>query len=193
MQYYNDLPNGYVVYKIIDAEKKKTAIYFSIGGIIITIISLILLIIIKKIEFTFAINIKNALGILLFGFILIANIFVHELTHGLFYKLFTKQKLKFGFTKFNAYCGAPNIYMKRNPMIIISLAPFIIYSIISILLIIILPPNLTCFFVIIYFSNHIGGCIGDIYVAIQLIFNVNKNALVNDTGQKQTIYKRNAL
>ena len=38
---------------------------------------------------------------------------LHELTHGLFYKIFTHEKLKFGMTLTVAYCGIPRIYTKK--------------------------------------------------------------------------------
>ena len=41
-------------------------------------------------------------------------IVLHELTHGIAYKLTTGRKLTFGFTLSVAYCGVPDIYVYRK-------------------------------------------------------------------------------
>ena len=78
----------------------------------------------------------------------------HELTHGLFYKIFTKQKLTYGFSLTYAYCGVPNIYVRKKEAIIACLAPLVIFSIIFLSLIIILPPNYITLSIITLFSFH---------------------------------------
>ena len=45
-------------------------------------------------------------------------------------KIFTKQKLTYGFSLTYAYCGVPNIYVRKKEAIIACLAPLVIFSII---------------------------------------------------------------
>ena len=74
-------------------------------------------------------------------------------------------------------------------MIVIALAPFIIFNIVFILSII-FTHGLLCILLIILFSMHVSGCMGDLYVSLLLIFNKG-DLLINDTGPVQTIYRRN--
>ena len=134
MQYYESLPVEYDVKFRIDSNNKRTSLKFSVWGIIITISIVIILLIIKHEAIILEFSFKTLLWIFIFGLILIINVLLHELMHGLFYKLFTHKKLKIGFSITNAYCGVPSIYVKKRPMIIISLAPFVFFSSIAILL-----------------------------------------------------------
>ena len=126
--------------------------------------------------------------IALIGFII--YIVLHELTHGLFYKIFTKQKLTFGVSLTYAYCGVPNIYVRKKETIIACLSPLIIFSIIFLTLIFILPPNYINLSIIILFSFHFGGCSGDIYLSLILLTKYDKDTYIKDTGPTQYIYKK---
>ena len=126
--------------------------------------------------------------IALIGFII--YIVLHELTHGLFYKIFTKQKLTFGVSLTYAYCGVPNIYVRKKETIIACLSPLIIFSIIFLTLIFILPPNYINLSIIILFSFHFGGCSGDIFLSLILLIKYDKDTYIKDTGPTQYIYKK---
>ena len=126
---------------------------------------------------------------------LFVYLIVHELTHGLFYKLLTKQKLRFGLTLTVAYCGLKEGYVNKKTALISVLAPFVIHSIWMIIAIFLIRVEVVCFVLIIIFALHFGGCCGDLWVSALLIFKYrNRQVLMCDNGPKQQffVYDENA-
>ena len=191
VNYFKELPDGYIIDKVIDAKDDiKIKILFSILPMFIfTIVFLCFLpaIIIKYKETPNADNMTVALLILVVE--MIVYVIFHELTHGALYKILTKEKLTYGFTLTVAYCGVPNLYLKKVPALLAALAPLVVYSILFTVPLFFINDISYFIATIILFSLHISGCIGDLYVSILLIFKYNgKDVLVNDTGPKQTFY-----
>ena len=189
-KYYLELPENYELDKTIDMKKMSTNIFLNVLNILFVIISLLILIPLKfkEIKIDNLIELSIVMFIALIGFII--YIVLHELTHGLFYKIFTKQKLTFGVSLTYAYCGVPNIYVRKKEAIIACLSPLIIFSIIFLTLIFILPPNYINLSIIILFSFHFGGCSGDIYLSLILLTKYDKDTYIKDTGPTQYIYKK---
>ena len=186
--YYNELPENYELVKIIDAKNAKTVIWMNVVAIVLMVASIMPFLMIK--DFSMAdVEPKEmliGLGVLFVG--MIAYIILHELTHGLVYKVMTKQKLTFGLTLSCAFCGVPNIYVTRKTALLAILAPFVVFSIIFIPLIIVLPANMINLALVIIFGIHFSGCVGDLYGTIVLI-TLKGKILMNDTGPKQTFYR----
>ena len=189
-KYYLELPEDYKLDKTIDMKKMSTNIFLNVLNILFVIISFLILIPLKfkEIKIDNLIELSIVMFIALIGFII--YIVLHELTHGLFYKIFTKQKLTFGVSLTYAYCGVPNIYVRKKEAIIACLSPLIIFSIIFLTLIFILPPNYINLSIIILFSFHFGGCSGDIYLSLILLTKYKKDTYIKDTGPTQYIYKK---
>ena len=195
--YYNDLPEDYVKDYEIDAKSAKfTVIYGIILNLLLTIGTIALCIVIKKISFN---DIKDYYNlkphiILLSLFILmvsmVAYIVLHELTHGLFYKIFTREKLTFGLTLTVAYCGVPKLYVRKWPMFITTLAPFVTFIFVFGLPVIFIDNIMFYSVFSLLLGFHVGGCVGDLYGATIMLFKYrkNKDLLINDTGPKQTYY-----
>lgn len=58
-------------------------------------------------------------------------IIVHELIHGIFFKLFNKEgKVKFGFKNGLAYATSPNSFYSRWQFLLILLAPFVLITLV---------------------------------------------------------------
>lgn len=189
-KYYLELPENYELDKTIDMKKMSTNIFLNVLNILFVIISFLILIPLKfkEIKIDNLIELSIVMFIALIGFII--YIVLHELTHGIFYKIFTKQKLTFGVSLTYAYCGVPNIYVRKKEAIIACLSPLIIFSIIFLTLIFILPPNYINLSIIILFSFHFGGCSGDIYLSLILLTKYDKDTYIKDTGPTQYIYKK---
>lgn len=186
-----NLPLNYELKKKIDANDKKTGLLLTVITLVITVIlviagTFIYQSITKK---SFNIGSLGILRLLIFFVGYIVLIILHELIHGLFYKIFTKQKLSFGLTIFVAYCGVPNLYVYKKPMIITALATCVIIST-TLLIPMILVNNINNFWILLLmFSCHFGGCCGDIYSVLLLKLKFKGNTvLINDTGPVQTIY-----
>ena len=189
-KYYLELPENYKLDKTIDMKKMSTNIFLNVLNILFVIISFLILISLKfkEIKIDNLVELSIVMFIALIGFII--YIVLHELTHGLFYKIFTKQKLTFGASLTYAYCGVPNIYVRKKEAIIACLSPLIIFSIIFLTLIFILPPNYINLSIIILFSFHFGGCSGDIFLSLILLTKYKKDTYIKDTGPTQYIYKK---
>ena len=96
-KYYLELPENYKLDKTIDIKKISTNIFLNVLNILFVIISFLILIPLKfnEIKLDDIKELSIIMIIALVGFII--YIVLHELTHGLFYKIFTKQKLTYGF------------------------------------------------------------------------------------------------
>ncbi len=122
---------------------------------------------------------------------IIAYIILHELTHGAVYKKMTGEPLTYGFSLTCAYCGVPKIYSYRRCALYAVLAPFVIFSIIFIpLMIIAWHVSLATYFIVALVAlQHFSGCSGDLYVAAMLLFRYrDERTLMNDTGPRMTLF-----
>lgn len=129
-------------------------------------------------------------GIILF-LLYIVYIVGHELVHGIAYKSLTKEKLTFGVSLTCAFCGVPKIYTYRKTALIAILSPLITFTIILVpLMVITYGINIYLYTIVaVLFSGHLGGCVGDIYVAFLFLIKYRSNkTLMNDTGPKMTFY-----
>lgn len=184
-RFYEELPLGYKEFKVIDAKDKKTILLFNFAAILMMALAAFPFIIFKPVELTTDLLLPFIL-VLVTG--MITYIILHELTHGLVYKFYTKQKLTFGLTLTVAFCGVPHIYISKKVSLIAVLAPFVIYSVVLIPILILMPANLIYLAFIFIFAMHFGGCVGDLYVTL-ILLRLKGNILMNDTGPKQTFYQ----
>ncbi len=190
LNYYKDLPEGYKEAYCIDASKKSLGIILNVIALSIAAV-IIAGLYIAKIGFVLIplADIQTFLALFALCVALIAYLVVHELTHGLFYKLLTRQKLRFGFTLTVAYCGLKEGYVNKKTGLLAVLAPLVIHSVWMVLLIVFLPANVWAVMVIFLFALHFSGCIGDMWVAATLIFRFKGNSvLVCDDGPCQRFY-----
>jgi hypothetical protein len=193
--YYKELPEGFIEDYTIDAKKRSTAISLNLVGFVLAVVVILICYVIKFDTYpsTDGLNgFEVPLVLLVFAVSVVIYMVLHELTHGLVYKLLTKQKLTFGFTVSCAYCGLKQGFVNKKTAIIAMLAPFVIHGIWMLLLIALLPANIWVAMLVILFGSHFGGCIGDLYDAIILIVKYhNKQVLLSDIGPKQIFYVRN--
>lgn len=111
---------------------------------------------------------KYLLNILIFLVTYIVIITIHELIHGLFFKLFSDTgKVKFGFKNGMAYATNPGtkyiwwqfLIIILAPCVLISLALFFAYQLAWI--------NATFF--VAMASIHLAGCVGDLWYALLIM------------------------
>lgn len=113
-------------------------------------------------------------------------IVVHELIHGLFFKLFHPAgKVKFGFKNGMAYATSPQSRYSRVQFTWISLAPFLIITLS--LFVLFLIDALSALNFIIIASFHGASCIGDFFW-VYLIIRTPRGSLIEDTEQGMNIY-----
>lgn len=188
--YYKDLPDGFIENYSIDAKNKKTGIILNVVALLVSVAVFLICYFTKfyntQIEYgaeTFSIFWLGLIALLF------AYLVIHELTHGLFYWLFTHKKLTFGITWSAAFCGLKEGYVNKLTSLLTTLAPFVIHSLWMILVIALIPSTPWLLVLTMVFALHVGGCSGDIYVAYLLLIKYNKKqVLVSDNGTKQTFY-----
>ena len=134
---------------------------------------------------------KISLFFVAFALLITVYMILHELVHGLVYKIMTREKLAFGISWSCAFCGVPKVYVYRKTALISSAAPLVIFTVILMPLTAILYfVNATAYLLSAFlFGMHLGGCAGDIYVILLLLFRYkNPKTLVRDSGPEQFFF-----
>ena len=186
-----ELPEGYREAKCIDAQSTRTAIIMNVVAGVIMIVVFVLTCLPIFINGK-ATVLSGDVWIWFALFVsLIAYIVLHELVHGTAYKLTTGEKLTFGMSISCAFCGVPKIYTYRKTALFAVLAPFALFGVLfAVGLAITYFVNASVYFVLaVLLANHLGGCVGDLYVGGLLLFKYRDNSvLMNDTGPKMTFF-----
>ena len=119
-------------------------------------------------------------------------IVMHELTHGVVYKLLTKKKLTVGFKPPTAYCGVMGIYAYRITALASLLAPLTVFSIIFAAAFFVIDDSFVKALVLALLALHLAGCVGDLYNIGLLLFRFrDPDVLREDTGPKQIYFTKN--
>nr|WP_263312819.1 DUF3267 domain-containing protein [Mammaliicoccus sp. Marseille-Q6498] len=113
--------------------------------------------------------------------------FVHEIIHGICFKIFNpSHKVKYGYAKGMFYASMPNAVFTRKQFYIILLAPFILISLM--LLFVLIWLQVTS--VIYVFAFHGASCIGDFYMS-QIIYSNKQMKYIEDTEVGINLYSDN--
>lgn len=188
------LPANYREVYRLDATKAKIGILFNLAALLIMAVVFFLgcLPIWFHESFQWKAFLPFVLPATLLGIILMfIYLVLHELVHGLAYRLLTGQPLTFGFRWSCAFCGVPNIYTYRKAAIIAVVLPFAVFSVLMLALMAVF--YFVSFFwylvTLFLFSVHFGGCIGDLYALFLFLFKFrDRRLLMRDTGPEQTFY-----
>ena len=123
--------------------------------------------------------------------VMLAGLFVyiilHELVHGVFMRLFSKMRVKYGFTSLYAYAGS-DAYFDKSSYIIIALAPVVVWGAVLALVCALVPP-LWFWPLYIIQINNFAGAAGDFYVAVRFA-RLPREILVRDTGTAMTVFAK---
>ncbi len=185
------LPDGYVLFELIDLQKnKKQALIVNGLSLVLLAISVVVLCFmptftngIKSAFDNFNLSLLLKLAVLLVGSI--AYIVLHELTHALVMRLSLKSKIKFGFTGLYAFAGSDGYYNKKS-YVLIALAPVLLFLVIFTVMAIFVSPNWLWVVAILQIQN-VTGASGDIYVSCKMT-KMPKNVLIHDDGVSMKIY-----
>jgi len=192
--YEKELPERYREIYHINAKNAKFGIIFNAIALVILAIVLVVAYIPLAGQDLTRVSVEPGamlIGYLVFMISMIAYIVLHELVHGIAYKALTHEKLTFGLSWSCAYCGVPSLYVSRRTALIALAAPLVTFTVI------LLPLMVALFFVHPYvyfaaaflFGLHLGGCSGDMYMLLLLLFKYRDSALLmRDTGPEQFLY-----
>ena len=118
-------------------------------------------------------------------------IILHELTHGIVYKLLTGKKLTFGLKRPVAYCGVPGIYAYRITAMLSLLAPLTVFSILLAAAFLLIHDSFARLMILSLFVLHLSGCAGDLYgIWLFLTRFRDPSVLRQDTGPAMIYYSR---
>lgn len=194
--YFFELPDGYVEDRVIDAKNKKMGIIMNVLAVLIMIAVYVALFFIlgeRALPVVFDEDcspLETVAPLLLFLIMILPYTVLHELVHGVAYKITTRQKVTFGISWSVAFCGVPNIFVGKKTALIALLSPFILFTAMFATGIAVAEVGYGGAFAWML-ALHCGGCVGDLYCTILLLFVYKNGCLIKDTGPKQTFYIKN--
>ena len=183
------LPPGYTAVYTVDATQKKTVVLLNLAGAGIMVLSMLIgYLLIQPHNFLGEFSFLRSILVPVF---IVVYLFLHELLHGLAYKVLTRKKLSFGLTLSVAFCGVPNIYVYRSTALPALLLPFLVFLPIFLLPAVFCPDPWDQMCGLLLLSLHLGGCCGDLYDTALFLFRFkDSQTLMLDTGPQQTFYCR---
>lgn len=110
----------------------------------------------------------------------------HELIHGLFFWIYTRERPQFGFKVVYAYASAPDWYIRRNQFIVTGLAPVVIITVLGIAF---LPfvPEIYLAEMLILLAFNAAASVGDM-VTVGWLLPKPPTAMVRDSGTLIDVY-----
>ncbi len=185
--YETTLPEGYRQAMVVDAKNTATILLMNLAAtVLLAAIVVIVYSVIRPLDHAFTITPTD---LIIFALLLLVYLVLHELVHGLAYKLLTGQKLVFGMTLTVAYCGVPSIYVYRRAALIALLAPFVVFTLVLLAAMLIVYNPWWQFLLGILLAVHVSGCAGDLYDTLLYLTRFrDPSTLMQDTGPKQTFY-----
>ena len=196
-----EVPDGYELRKHINANSKRIGLVFNLVSIALCAVVIFVSLAIFKIFESSPNPIFVFIGVFAGIVLMLAYMVLHELVHGIAYKISTGERLKFGISWSCAYCGVPNIYVYRKYALLAVLAPVVLFTVIFMPLMVLCIlltggcrseiATASYYALSVLLGMNIGGSAGDFYLAFLLLFKIKgKDTLIRDTGPEQYIYVR---
>ncbi len=179
----NSLPEGYKsVYRIDMKHDKKLIIWINVAALIILLPFLPFI-------FTFFLALDDTrtsiivLAVLIVCFVLM--IVFHEGLHGVFFKLYTKSKVKYQFHGWAFSASVPGYYLYKRQFIITASAPAVVLNLILLGLCFAGGAITATAFTLLAF--HFSSCFGDFY-ALWKIRKYPPDTLTTDIGDAMEFF-----
>ncbi len=184
--------NAVLVYSLTLTKNKAAFWGMNIGGVFLLFIfgwffSLYVSLIRPSLAFELVITSANVLYVLLslLG-IAAGQMVLHELVHGVFFWLFTRSRPTFGFRGWYAYAAAPGWFFLRRQYRVISLAPFVLLSVLGMILLAILPAGALAVVLFAVIVNA-ASSVGDLWITFKLVCE-RRSVVVEDLGDGVNFY-----
>ncbi len=191
------LPSGYRQVMHINAKSAKLGIIFNLIALAVLAVVMTVASLVLNLGGGHAADAPDVgstellIAMAVFLAMMIGYIVLHELVHGAAYKLLTGEKLTFGMSWSCAFCGVPHIYTYRKAALVAVAAPFVLFTILLLPILVGLYFVSPLYYMIMafVFGLHVGGCCGDLYVMGLFLFKYkDQKALMRDTGPEQFFY-----
>lgn len=180
------LPEGYRQIRKIDLMRnRREAVIVNVIAFAITLLMVATGFIVCPPFTDFSIGIESLLTIILLAASVVMYMILHEMVHGVFMKVFSGVKPRYGYSGLYAYAGSDALFDRRQ-YLVIAFAPVVILGLI------LLGLNIAFYetdFWLIYIIQvvNISGAAGDFYVGAQ-IGKTRGDLLVRDTGTDMTLF-----
>ncbi|MDE6597787.1 MAG: DUF3267 domain-containing protein [Clostridia bacterium] len=192
--YTEELPEGYTLAKHVSAKDRKTTIIYTLLSFVPAIILFVAAFL--TVYYTGGIAAAGNDTFRIVSFVVTCLVYLlyivlHELVHGIVYKICTGRKLKFGLSMTYAFCGVPDVYVYRKAAVCAIIMPFAVFSVVFIGLTVGMYFVNPLLFIeaAIMLGLHLGGCVGDLHLTLLFAKNYrNSSTLMRDLGPEQFIY-----
>jgi hypothetical protein len=111
---------------------------------------------------------------------------VHELVHGLFFWIFTRERPVFGFKSLYVYAAAPDWYLPLGRYVVVGLMPLVVITVLGLALAVAVPAAVAVW-VLLFTVTNAGGAAGDMFAVVWLL-RQPPNALAHDRGTAIEVY-----
>lgn len=111
---------------------------------------------------------------------------VHELVHGLFFWIFTRERPAFGFKALYVYAAAPDWYLPLERYIVVGLMPLVVITVLGLVLAAVVPATVAVW-VLLFTVTNAGSAAGDMLAIVWLLVQP-PNALAHDRGTAIEVY-----
>lgn len=191
MKATKSLPHNYTHYYTLDLTKNRTllvvinlvgiGLFFFFGWLFLRITAAL------RPGVTFLGGEANLTGLLALLATYLGVLVIHELVHGAFFWLITRERPFFGFKGLYAYAAAPDWYLPRDPFLVVGLAPLVLITLAGVALIPVMPEAVLPFWVF-GLTINAAGAIGDMLV-VGWLLTLSRSILVRDEGDKFSVYR----
>jgi len=182
---YDNLPEGFSLYRTVDLNTTKLKLWINLALLPILAAFVVVPIWLRG-EFIFVFAVWQPLATIA---AMIAVILLHELVHGLSFRLFGGGKPTYGHKlPFYLYAACENRYITKRSYVVIALAPLVVITVVLAVVCALVPGS---WFWVVYFALVINavGSVGDIYISL-LLTRMPKDVLVVDSGTAMQIYSQ---
>ena len=178
------LPEGYHLLFRLDLMKNKKQMLMVNGLALIVAVGMVIPAV-MRVSFMDCFGTQTMVKLLALAVGSLAYIVLHELTHAVCMKHYSKEKVRFGFTGMYAFAGSDAYYYKK-PYLVIALAPVVLWGVVLLILNWVLPVDWFWPVYAIQVSN-LSGAAGDAYVTYRM-WKLPDDVLVRDSGTAMNVY-----
>lgn len=178
------LPEGYRLLFRLDLMKNRKQM-LTVNGLALIIAAVMVIPAVCLVSFTDNFRTQTVWKLLALAVGSVAYVVLHELTHAVCMKHYSREKVRFGFTGLYAYAGSDAYYYKK-PYLVIALAPVVVWGVVLLVLNLTLPMDWFWPVYAIQVSN-LAGAAGDAYVTCRM-WKLPNDVLVRDSGTAMNVY-----
>lgn len=190
---YDILPDGYSLYRNIDlnTDNIKTAVQVAaFVTLAVMVVPAGIAVPPWRTQAFVPLSLLSVAYLLLFVAVSVFGyMLLHELVHGICFRVFGGGKARYGNQLPSYLYAASDRYIAKSRYVLIGLAPLVVLTILFSIACVLVPQS---WFWIPYFAltSNVAGCAGDVYVCLFVLPRVPNDALVLDSGVAMEIYSR---